>query len=253
MGDIFGEEMRTDKNDWLLDRLKKSSNFFVSDVPSLILIGNRSKNNIPIYLLCIDLKRNTMKLEEQKDLIRKIEEFFDEFVHVILWDDEKWYMYDKDFKKKEINLKNYFKEIDPKLVVDVGTNKPVFDSTGDKLHEWIRENISKFVSVVDVDAMSFKNKTIYELKRIKDRLELWRPYLNEKSNFSLVRRICKMKGIRDILICYEKKREKAIGYHILNHIGKNDKLIKGKRLFYEDGKKSNFKEYSSDNFRVKRY
>lgn len=111
---------------------------------------------------------------------------------------------------------------------DEPQKKDLNRSLNDHFQMWTRAYLSGQLSINDVDALKTIERKgsdniilICELKRPKEDVESWMPYLNDVPNFMLAKSIARSSGNAiDVTIQYNNNQEKKISVHIITHVTK---------------------------------
>lgn len=250
--------MKTEKEDWLNDLLADQPEIFVSghaknqsllDMPehtcaALRFLGNR--NGPEAYILTIDAKRELWdeifdKLNDRKSAaFEKIQIWKQQLgfeipciIYHELNPDEFGYHRDGEMVIDGRGLLDEFERMSPSLTKnnDSGRVKSINISVNDYFQRWGREHLSKYYIINDFDAISINadgHLTLYELKRVKEDLRTWEPYLDDKSNYSLLMSICRERKHRMRVIVYQVNNKDHVAIHQI--ISVSDEEIVGRRI-----------------------
>lgn len=103
----------------------------------------------------------------------------------------------------------------PKSTYDAGTQKEVNKTVADNLHEFHREYLSKYCVANDIDAIQFKSDghLLYELKRVKEDVKSWMPYLDDYSNYDRLLKISNMLKFKPYAIAYNLEQQRKVAFH----------------------------------------
>ena len=80
-------------------------------------------------------------------------------------------------------LVRFFRHKDRNLTDNPGTWKVANRSYNDNFHAWTGKNLSEYITISDIDAMSLLSQKIYELKRVQEAIQTWEPYLDEGKQY----------------------------------------------------------------------
>ena len=125
------------------------------------------------------------------------------------------------------DLQHAIGQIDANLVKDCASSKAevkeINKSTNDTFQDWGRSNLSKYLVVNDFDAIGSpdsKLKIVYELKRVQEDLITWRPYLDDSSNYASLKLLCERAGLRMRVIAYQADKLDLVAVHHIASISK---------------------------------
>lgn len=146
-------------------------------------------------------------------------------------------------------LRNPLKWDEPK-------KKELNRSLNDHFQMWTRAYLSGQLVINDVDALKTIEREgsdniilICELKRPKEAVESWIPYLNDVPNFMLAKSIARSSGHAiDVTIQYNNQQEKKVSVHIITHITK-ERITGFKKLIAGESREeiiTNIQKYISD-------
>ncbi len=121
-------------------------------------------------------------------------------------------------------LEVFFSNYSRKITQNPGTFKDINKSINDSFQKWTRFHLSKYLVINDFDMIIPSKSLIIELKRVVERIEDWRPYLDDKGNYLALSKICSTNHLRMHTIAYNYDRE-IIAIHDLITI--NDHIIVG--------------------------
>lgn len=232
--------MRTVKSDWLNDLLA-NENWFVSshksfadrtglteaDV-SLRFIGNRS---LGYKLILVILLENAETLFESFSINTKLNEFF-KLLKKVSSQDLYCLVFGKDctYAGEDVeslnqytheDLVEFFKQLFPSSVENVGDVKEENQSINDSFQFWTRCKLSKYITVNDFDALCVKEKNgslhVLELKRIKDSPQEWCPYLDDAANYLACKGLIQNKFRT---VAYNDNSDEMVAVFKLDEIGK---------------------------------
>lgn len=220
----------TNTDDWLHTQLSDNEDVFISGHysfskrlgirqnvdTSLRFAANRRE--IFGYFLTINAsfiiwESIEKEIIETNSIIKKIEMFSDILnfpIAVILYDNETEEMFSvstdlTQFKRVDsLDLKKYFSTYNPKIVENPGTFKDINRSTNDSFQTWTRKNLSKYLVINDFDMIIPKKSMIFEFKRVQEDITSWRPYLDDKSNYLALMKICKSNNLEMKVIAYRQ-------------------------------------------------
>jgi hypothetical protein len=134
----------------------------------------------------------------------------------------------------DVTLENFYEDLYAPLVENKGTTKYKNKTTSDTAHDWNRANLSKYAVINDIDALHYYRDSVVflELKRVKQSLELWTPYIDDYSNYAALEFFKNELKIPYHVIAYNdtgnSEDEKFVALHSGLDINKNE--IKGKRV-----------------------
>lgn len=157
-------------------------------------------------------------------------------ITVILYDNEKEGVFSVStdltrFQRvNSLGLKIYFSKYNPKIVQNPGTFKDINRSINDSFQVWTRKNLSKYLVVNDFDMIVPKKSMIFEFKRIQEDISSWKPYLDDKSNYLALMKICESNNLEMKVIAYGQEAHK-VALHDLKDV--NDDTIIGQFITCE--------------------
>ncbi len=241
----------TSRNDWLHSQVGFLNEVYVSGHPSFSKNLSLNHNSIvslrfaanrkEIYGYFITIQASAFYWEEIEAKVATSEKFYGIYkkflnllnrqILIIIYDNDQTdrFSISEDLKTfNEVNshgLKVYFSKYNPKIIENPGTFKEINKSINDSFQIWTRSNLSKYIVINDFDLFIPKKSLIIELKRVQERIEDWRPYLDDKGNYLSLLNICKSNGLEMLVIAYNYNR-KEIALHIINEV--NDRVIVGK-------------------------
>lgn len=98
----------------------------------------------------------------------------------------------------------HFKKYDPYLVGQTSNLKPINRSFNDYFHKWARSYMKGFQN--DIDCFIKPNEEIhmFELKRPKESVDTWKPYLADANNYIEFSNLCKQNFYRLTNIAYSQ-------------------------------------------------
>ncbi|SFM80881.1 hypothetical protein [Methanolobus profundi] len=237
----------TNTKDWLRDNLSFNEDVLISgdssfsktleitpdaDV-SLRFIANQRR--IYGYFLTIqasldvwnDIEKEIVKTEQTVTTIRMLSGMLNYPIAVLLYDNnnEGSFSVSDDLvrftKVNDLGLKEYFASIHPELIENVGTiYKKVNRSVNDTFQTWTRNNLSRFLVINDFDIIIPRKSLIIELKRIEEDINSWKPYLDDKSNYLALMKICSLNNLEMKVIAYQEDANK-VALHSLKNVYKS--------------------------------
>lgn len=121
-------------------------------------------------------------------------------------------------------LKVFFSNYNPKITQNPGTFKEINRTINDSFQKWTRLHLSKYLVINDFDIIIPSQSLMIELKRVAERIENWRPYLDDKGNYLALSNICRTNNLRMYTVAYNYDHE-VVALHELITI--NDYTITG--------------------------
>jgi hypothetical protein len=265
--------MNTDKSDWLNDMLADGGGLVSSHSTFGERLGINGKvelrfikfRNKFIYFLTIYMKTSDIvgfHISHDNDYLIKLMGLFKP-LNILLYSDEedKFTLHDIA-NKTNLTLSNSMlcselAKYNPALVQDTGTIKAINKSVNDNFQIWTRTYLSKYAVVNDIDAIMFKTKPILlELKRVKENIETWLPYLDDISNYNSINAISKSIGAFPLTFGYNSDTFDKVSAHInitpydRTHInGKKTLMTPSKRFINDSDDKLDWIGYKSFNKR----
>ena len=97
-----------------------------------------------------------------------------------------------------------FEKHDPNLVGQASHLKPLNRSFNDFFHMWARKHMKGFQNDIDAFIKIEENIHMFELKRPKESVDTWRPYLADTSNYTQFSNMCKQKSFSLTNIAYSE-------------------------------------------------
>lgn len=226
---------KTTKSDWLNDYLAERGSF-MSGHPKLSEALGVSKET-PCSFRFIRARRNsfifvlTIETTEEheltaflgKDPIKSLEVFYNIFgseLNVLFYSLQDFCLYDKI--EHSINsitseeLTTYIGSLNAELIKNLGDVKAINRTSNDAFQDWTRSNLSKYCVVNDIDGFYHeegKNLKFLELKRVKERLESWRPYLDDLSNYRSLNEISNQLKGKMLVYAYRYDESQLVALH----------------------------------------
>ena len=99
-------------------------------------------------------------------------------------------------------LKEYFTKFNSRITENPGTFKAINKSINDSFQKWTRKNLSKYLVINDFDIIIKGKSLIIELKRVKEGLNSWKPYLDDNGNYLALLNICKANKLKLLVVAY---------------------------------------------------
>ncbi|EJL6506151.1 hypothetical protein NMR59_002604 [Vibrio cholerae] len=195
----------TEKSDWLNNYLSKNG-FIVSDhesLPKRFSLPETAKLSIRFYgninfgynlLIVINAERSDWRECANKDIMSLANELSlisSKNIDVLLFSNSSRNEFGIYSRKRWIHLNddgllNYFKNIENSIVENIGSVKKMNRSFNDYFQEWTSNNLSKFFTFNDIDALCYSDSSIFllELKRPStESHSTWLPYLDDSGNY----------------------------------------------------------------------
>lgn len=97
-----------------------------------------------------------------------------------------------------------FEKHDPNLVGQASHLKPLNRSFNDFFHVWARSHMKGFQNDIDAFIKINENIHMFELKRPKESVDTWKPYLADTSNYIQFSNMCKQKSYSLTNIAYSE-------------------------------------------------
>jgi len=111
-------------------------------------------------------------------------------------------------------LKEQFGKYNPEIIKNPGTFKHVNRSINDSFQRWTRSHLSKYLVINDFDIIIPRMSFLIELKRVKENIIDWRPYLDDKANYLSLLNICNQNNLSMLTIAYNYDNEDIALHHI---------------------------------------
>lgn len=206
----------TEKKDWLNDYLGNKDSFYVSshnsfnakvELPdsydiSIRFVGNQRMDYEFLLVLIVDsldLKHLTDNSKVDNFMILFSKKFNKQLHIIIAQKDVSSDIFftstkTSDFKKySSKELRDYFTKINPNITNETGVLKEINKTMNDSFQYWTRNNLSKYITVNDIDAFFISDSIVFilELKRVKEDLKTWLPYIDDISNYKACDKIVK--------------------------------------------------------------
>lgn len=246
--------MNTVKTDWFTDLLAEEG-ALVSGHPSfssrlglpdsarcaIRFMGNKEK--IYVYLLTVECDKSLWNrvaaaLNDGNLLfVQMLSRFFRTFP-VILFDPDMenvFGMFARGSTPKKYSaeeLAEYFGTIDPALTMNAGSVKEINASVNDVFQSWTRRSLSRYATINDIDAMHLNmngsKSLLFELKRVKESVDTWEPYLDDWRNYATFMSVCLDLYNAHRVIAYNPEPSPKVALHWLTEATQG--AIKGKRL-----------------------
>ncbi|MGF1806853.1 hypothetical protein L4C31_16525 [Aliivibrio sifiae] len=199
--------MYTQKSDWINDHLA-TSNYYVSDhssyssrlgLPTEAKVSLRFFGNIRmgyIFLLAINAPRSVWKScmnQSVKDHLIQLNKITKHKIPLLIFSDDT----PDEFGIVESNwtgrvetgqgLREFFAQFDSDFLSNVGDAKPKNRSYNDSFQAWTISNLSRYLTVNDIDAFELSSiddsLNVLELKRPKESCKTWLPYTDDAGNY----------------------------------------------------------------------
>ena len=274
---------RTDKNDWLNSALAVKEDILVSGdptfatriglpeeaIPSLRWIGNRKTNYQLLFTVEAEVKlwqivQDVLRTSQIALALSKI--IPDQITTTLLFSNEftkpgilppTGETFDElnffwvstngiDFIDVDsFGLTKIFCKLNAAFTTDPGAKKERNKTQNDGFQLWTAKNISGYVLVSDIDALNLKTKNLFELKRVKEKIETWEPYRDEESQYVAFKEISFEAGHKFQLLAYQPSRLQLYSQHKLKDIFR-DKITGWKRIMHQtEGVQSEWVYYES--------
>ena len=229
----------TKKHDWLNDLLASVSGMLVSGHPSfseriglrtddtvvLRFVGNRRQTIALILTILSDMeewgrtKRTIASSPNARQIIMQISTILGARVCIVLCDndiagafsvsDDLESFHDAD----DQDLLRYFERVNIEMTQNPGTYKEINISINDSFQRWTRQYLSRYLVVNDLDALLLSKPAIFELKRVKEDIADWRPYVDDSANYAALMLICKNAKIPLRVIAYQVDNRDLVALH----------------------------------------
>ncbi|MBF6612258.1 MAG: hypothetical protein IVW55_03940 [Chloroflexi bacterium] len=113
-------------------------------------------------------------------------------------------------------LRDLFGMLDRRLVDRPGTIKAINRTINDSFQAWTRVHLSQYLIINDFDALLLgPEPIIFELKRVQEELNTWRPYLDDQANYAALVLIAANLRARLRVLAY---RAEEVGRVAAHHI-----------------------------------
>lgn len=273
---------KTEKNDWLNEFLARKQEMLVSGHPSFSkkiglpdsftatfrIIGNRNIG-YELYLV-IETSNFTDKLPDATNLRNQILSFFPEKTNleILLFLPEqegaeitpakKFAVLNQEECYDEFDsqgLLGYFCEKNSEYSLKAGAKKTINSSTNDSFQQWTRENLSKYLSITDLDVFDSGNRVVYELKRVKEDLRDWKPYTDDVGQYNALKNVASMMSAEFLVLAYSLKEINLVSLHQLIECRSDAINGRSQMLKVDSGFSSiedqEYKSYTSNRWRQK--
>jgi hypothetical protein len=134
------------------------------------------------------------------------------------------------FSGKE--LAEFFGKVNSSLTKNIGEAKEINSSVNDPFQTWTRTNLSRFATINDIDAINLNvmasKSLLFELKRVKENVSTWQPYLDDWTNYATFMAACIDTYHAHRVIAYNPEPSPQVALHWL--LEATHSAIKGKRL-----------------------
>ena len=218
----------TSTEDWLHTQAASMDDLFISgdltfsqklglkqkSITSLRFAANRQ--DIFGYFLTIrapkiawrDLECEIINSELFKIKIEYFSKLLNSEIPVIIYDNLNQDIFFISFDTKNFmnvnseKLKEHFTKLNSRITENPGTFKAINRSINDSFQKWTRNNLSRYLVINDFDIIIKGKSLIIELKRVKEGLNSWRPYLDDKGNYLALLNICKSNKLKLLVVTY---------------------------------------------------
>jgi hypothetical protein len=241
----------TKKSDWLNDWLSNEG-FFVSDHDkfssllklndnykiSLRFFGNKyAKYHYSLIVKAAPSEWSNFFTDTTDQFISKLEYLLKDKISIIFYSEESSDLFGVRYENKIVSctaerLSSYFTFLNPKFTQNAGGNKRINKSLNDSFQLWTKQYLSKFISCNDIDAFSLlENKILMlELKRPKQNVQKWMPYVDDYSNYSSgIIMETNNPLIEFTTVSYNENQSNCVGIYKINHASK-EKIMGINRL-----------------------
>ena len=199
--------MYTQKSDWVNDHLA-NSNYYVSDhssyssrlgLPTTAKVSFRFFGNIRIgyvFLLAINAPRSIWRdcmNQSVKDHLLQLNNVTKHKIPLLFFSDDtpdEFGVVDSSWiprVKTDQGLREFFAQFDNEFLSNVGGAKPKNRSYNDSFQAWTITNLSRYLTVNDIDAFELSSTddrlNVLELKRPKESCDTWLPYTDDAGNY----------------------------------------------------------------------
>lgn len=199
--------MYTRKTDWMNDYLA-NANYYVSDhssygktlaLPADAKVSLRFFGNIKlgyIFLLAINAPRtlwNSCLTPEVREHLNNLNIITESKIPLLLFSDdnpEQFGVLENNSKGKLLDgkgLRQFFGQFNQEFLSNLGDAKPKNRTYNDSFQAWTINNLSKYLTVNDIDAFGLSpannRLNLIELKRPKESCETWLPYVDDAGNY----------------------------------------------------------------------
>jgi hypothetical protein len=225
--------MYTNKKDWLSEILEVKG--FVSNDHQLKFI---KLNDFYCFFMLVDSCEYDKIMEVVNSRLYRLLNSKIGGMFVLGYENNKYKIFKGDGNMMmtfdDVTLKNYFENLYPSLVLNAGTEKYINKTTSDVVHDWIRKNLSKYAIINDIDALHYyKDSVVFlELKRVKQSIYTWMPYIDDYSNYASLEFFKNELGIPYQVIAYNhgntEDEKKFVALH--NNLNITKEQITGKRI-----------------------
>lgn len=199
--------MYTQKSDWMNDHLA-TSNYYVSDHSSYSArlglsdtakVSLRFFGNIRIgyvFLLAINAPRSKWRdcmNQSVKDHLIELNKVTKHKIPLLFFSDDtpdEFGIVENNWTaslETDQGLRAFFSQFNSDFLSNVGDAKPKNRSYNDSFQAWTINNLSRYLTVNDIDAFELSlvdnSLNILELKRPRESCETWLPYTDDAGNY----------------------------------------------------------------------
>jgi hypothetical protein len=234
----------TQQDDWLYESLSANASILISGHPSLsqslglsvdqivsiLFVGN--KREIIGYVVTIKARDGTKQtIQDVKEalsgnaVIGRLGQILGSPPLIVICSEEEhdFVVSDDVIAFREVDdagMRETLSKMDKRLTQNVGVMKEINKSINDKFQLWRRGNTSKYYVFHDFDAISVNPSVIFELKRVQENLETWKPFVDDSSNYATLNLIGRSRGIPIRVIAYNIDVKERIAYHQIAYASK---------------------------------
>lgn len=103
----------------------------------------------------------------------------------------------------------------PDFVKNSGTAKEINKTMNDAFQQWTRQYLSTYLTVNDIDAFAVGGDVplFFELKRVRESLETWRPYADDNRNYAALEAIAQAHCGVALTLAYQPGGAPAVALH----------------------------------------
>ena len=223
----------TNKIDWLSDILEVKG--FVSNNHEL---GFIKLNDFYCFFMSVNSTDYDRIMEVVNSRLYQLLKTKIEGMYVMGYEDNQYKIFKNDGNMMmtfdDVTLSNFYENLYPPLVTNVGTTKYKNKTTSGSAHNWHRKNLSKYAVINDIDALHYYRDSVVflELKRVKQSIYTWMPYVDDYSNYAALEFFKKELGIPYQVITYNQgnneDEKKFVALH--NNLNITKEVIDGKRI-----------------------
>ncbi|HEX8426794.1 hypothetical protein [Hymenobacter sp.] len=225
--------MHTTKQDWLNDALAANGYFVSGHASTERVLGLKGKAEVrfamlkdgkAVYFLTIRSPEPNYREMYWKafetNMLGWLRSIYQPLIQLFYHDDQEtfdvFFPAKGTFKQLSFQgLADFVGKYNSSFTTKPGTKKEVNTTTNDIFHHWTRNYLSSSCVVADLDAFTFNmhQAVFYELKRVKESVRTWRPYLDDHRNYAALDKIARAHGGVAITLAYQATGDPVVAMH----------------------------------------